>query len=178
VTSFDMLVQFGVTGAIGPVRIDSLLTEIGAEFGPPVDLGRVTKRRRWPHRFGYGDLELCVCSCRRVRSFAVYTHRASIELPQRDCDAGPALVHPPGRQIGRAELRAALDAVDCVLVECKPTAQGQETWRTPGTGVAFTFIKNRGDGTVLVSASVWGDDHACPPVSPGTPEDGFGLAQL
>ncbi len=58
------------------------LSDIAAILGPPWDIGRVSKRRRWPHLFSYGgDAELCVCRCRRVTMISVQTWRKTVELP-------------------------------------------------------------------------------------------------
>ena len=175
-TAIDTLVRLGITGAIGPVHCNAILGGVAAALGAPVDLGRVSKRRRWPHRFGYGDLELCVCRCRRVLSFEVQTRRGTIELPRPARDAGPVLVRYPG-QIGSVELAVALSASGCAVVEVTPPVPVQVTWRAPGSGVAFTFSTDHRDGAVLECAGVWGAGHACPPTAPGTPEDGFGLGE-
>ena len=174
----DALVQFGVTGAIGPVRCDALLGEVAAELGAPEDLGWVSKRRRWPHRFGYGDLELCVCRCRRVLSFEVQTWRGVIDLPPLGRDAGSELVRHSGR-ISSAELTAALSVAGCAVVEETASVPGQMTLRALGGRVAFVFSMDHQHGAVLECAGAYyGTGHACPPIVPGTPEDGFGLGEI
>ncbi|GAA2985769.1 hypothetical protein JCM13580A_02440 [Streptomyces drozdowiczii] len=80
-TAIRILAEFGSSAAIGPMHCGASLSDIAAILGPPWDIGRVSKRRRWPHLFSYGDAELCVCRCRRVTMISVQTWRKTVELP-------------------------------------------------------------------------------------------------
>ncbi|MBR7838605.1 hypothetical protein KDL01_35385 [Actinospica durhamensis] len=175
-TVIDELVQFGLTGAVGPVRCGALLGEIAADLGAPLDLGRVGKQRRWPHRFGYGDLELCACRCRRVLSLTVQTWREAIELPRTGLGPGQWFVRYRER-VGQSELMAALRAAGCAVEEDARPVPGQVTLRALGSGVAFVFGTDHRERALLECADVWGAGHDCPPVEPGMPEDGFGLGE-
>ena len=171
VGALEVLVQFAVTGSIGPLRCDAWLHEIVARLGPPQDLGPVSKRRRWPHRFGYGDVELCVCRCRRVESIDVQAWREEIELPRSQPDA--AAIRCAGR-LTHAQVLAGLRAVGCVVEPITPQPPGQVAVRAARSGVEFVFSMGSGSEPLLDSVGSWVAAHDCPPIRAGAPDDGLG----
>lgn len=60
----NVMAELAATGGIGVVRCGASLTDVAAVLGPPMDLGRIRKRFRWPHRFCYETVEFAVCRCR------------------------------------------------------------------------------------------------------------------
>jgi len=86
------------------------------------DLGSVSKRRRRPCRFGYGDVELCVCRCGRVQSIHVHAWRKQMELSRSQPDA--AVVRSVGR-LTYVQVLAGLRAVGCVMEPITPQPPGQ-----------------------------------------------------
>lgn len=81
VTVIDAMALFGATGRLGPLRCSAALADIAAVLGPPMDGGRVSKRRRWPHRFLYESVELVVCRCRLVERIGVPTWHDDCRIP-------------------------------------------------------------------------------------------------
>ncbi|MEU5701260.1 hypothetical protein [Streptomyces aurantiacus] len=164
----------GSTGAIGPLRYGVSLTDIAATLGPPWDIGRVSKRRRWPHLFSYGDVELCVCRCRLITSMCVQTWRDTISLPDPH-QPGTVVSHPG--QLTHREITSALEATGCrwqsVTLNQPP---GQTALRTEPTGTAFTFRTEGTPEPLLESAGIWMSTHRCVPPAPDAPDDGFGTA--
>jgi hypothetical protein len=65
VTALGVMAEFGSTGKIGPLRCNASLTDIAAALAPSWDIGRISKRTRWPHLFSYGHVELRVCRTAR-----------------------------------------------------------------------------------------------------------------
>ncbi|GJF33835.1 hypothetical protein KNE206_65350 [Kitasatospora sp. NE20-6] len=165
------LAEFGSTAAIGPLRCGAVLGDIAVALGPPWDIGRVSKRRRWPHLFSYGDAELCVCRCRRVTSISVQTWRDTVDLP------GPGTrtsVTSPGPFM-HTQVTAELGAAGCrfspVTFHQPP---GQLALQVESTGVTFTFRTGAGPEPLLDSAAHWIGTHECVPPETDAPDDGFG----
>ncbi|MFI0943291.1 hypothetical protein [Streptomyces sp. NPDC021020] len=165
------LAEFGSTAAIGPLRCGAKLNDVVATLGPPWDIGRVSKRRRWPHLFSYGDAELCVCCCRRVTMISVQTWRETIELPvpgrrSLATSAGP-LTH--------ARVTAELSSIGCrfspVTLHQPP---GQFALQAESTGTTFTFRTNDDSESLLDSVGHWITAHECTPPESDAPDDGFG----
>ncbi|WP_031519795.1 hypothetical protein [Streptomyces sp. NRRL F-5123] len=165
------LAEFGSTAAIGPVHCGAKLNDIAATLGPPWDIGRVSKRRRWPHLFSYGDAELCVCRCRRVTMISVQTWRNTIELPvpgskSLAVSAGP-LTH--------AQVTAELNSIGCrfspVTLHQPPR---QLALQVESTGATFTFRTESGSEALLDSVGHWITAHECTPLEASAPDDGFG----
>jgi hypothetical protein len=172
VSVLDVFVQFAATGAIGPLRCEGSLHEIAAVLGGPQDLGRVSKQRRWPHRFGYGDVELSVCRCRRVQSIHVQAWRESIDLPP--LKPGVATVRPSGR-LTYTQVMAGLQETGCVVEPITSPPPGQLAVRAVRSGVELVFTTDDGAEPLLEKAGSWVAAHDCPPIAEGTPDDGLGL---
>lgn len=170
-TALRTLAEFGSTAAIGPLYCGATLNEIAATLGPLWDIGRVSKRRRWPHLFSYGDAELCVCRCRRITLITVQTWRDSIELPAPGTTALATSAGP----LTRTQVTTELNAIGCrlnrVVLHQPP---GQLALRTEATGVTFTFRTEAGSEPLLESAGHWISSHECTPSTTDAPDDGFG----
>lgn len=171
VGALEVLVQFAVTGAIGPLRCDASLHEIVARLGSPQDLGPVSKRRRWPHRFGYGDVELCVCHCRRVQSIHVQAWREEMELPPPQADAATIRC---ASQLTHVQVLAGLRAIGCVVEPITRQPPGQVAVRAARSGVEFVFSTGGGSEPLLDKVGSWVAAHDCPPIRAGAPDDGLG----
>ncbi|MFE5886063.1 hypothetical protein [Streptomyces hydrogenans] len=162
-TAIRTLAEFGSTAAVGPLRCGATLDDIAATLGPPWEIGPVSKRRRWPRLFSYGDVELCVCRCRRVTMICVQTWRDVLELPVGET--------PPAVFAGsptHAEVTAGLSATGCrfgPVTEHQPP--GQSALRVDSTGVTFTFRTASGSEPLLDSAGHWIATHDCAPPAAG-----------
>ncbi len=174
VTAPHALAEFGSTGAIGPLRCGASLKDIAATLGPPWDIGRVSKRRRWPHLFSYGDVELYVCHCRLITSICVQTWRDTINLPHPH-QPGTIASHP-GRLTHR-QITASLEATGCRWQSVTPNQPpGQTTLRTDPIGAAFTFRTADTPEPLLETAGIWTSALRCVPPAPDASDDGFGAA--
>lgn len=171
VNALRILAEFGSTAAIGPLRCGAELSDLAAALGPPWDIGRVSKRRRWPHLFAYGDVELCVCHCRRVTMISVQTWRDTIDLPVPATKSTATLSGP----LTRTQVTDRLTAIGCCV---NPVAAqqppGQLVLGVESTGTTFTFRTEAGSEPLLVSAGHWISTHECTPQEAGAPDDGFG----
>ncbi|MEU2358979.1 hypothetical protein ABZ599_39585 [Streptomyces misionensis] len=165
------LAEFGSTAAIGPLRCGAKLNDIAAALGPPWDIGRVSRPRRWPHLFSYGDAEFCVCRCRSVTMITVQTWRDAIELPVPETKSLATSAGP----LTYAQVTAELDSIGCrfdpVTLHQPP---GQLALQVESTGTTFTFRTEAGDDTLLDSAVHWISTHECTPPEAHAPDDGFG----
>ncbi|OIJ94875.1 hypothetical protein [Streptomyces colonosanans] len=169
--AIPVLAKFASTGMIGPVHCGASLNEIAAVLGPPWGIGRVSKRRRWPHLFSYGDVELCVCRCRRVTSMSIQTWRDRIELPQPG--SKDAVSHPGDLTL--AAVTAGLDAIGCPtqpVTHHQPP--GQLTLRAEPFGATFTFQAHAVPELLLARVSSWTAVHDCTSPAEDVPDDGFG----
>ncbi|MGP3921421.1 hypothetical protein [Nonomuraea sp. 10N515B] len=169
-TALDVLTGFGSTGRIGPLWCGASLTDISALLGPPWDIGRVSKRTRWPHLFSYGHVELGVCRCRTVTMLSVQTRHATVELPDAETSA---ITSFPAR-LTYQQLTAALETAGCHWQPVPGRSPGSAELRTHPAGVAFTFRTDDGPEPLLENAGAWLDTHDCRPLPPGHPDDGFG----
>jgi hypothetical protein len=165
----ELLAKFGLTGQVGPIYPGAALTDLAARLGPPWDIGRISKRHRWPHLFSYGDIELVACRCRIVTHISIQTHRQHIELPTL---RGGMITIAPG-QLTFEQIATALHKAQCrwTLHNDSP---GSRTLRTQPAGAHFVFDTAVGPAPVLHAASVFGAQHQCPPIPPGQPDDGLG----
>lgn len=77
----EELAQLAVTGSLGALRPDARLEEVAAEYGELEDLGQVSRRHRWPRRWGAGSVELSFCQCRALRSLTLSLVLDSVALP-------------------------------------------------------------------------------------------------
>jgi hypothetical protein len=172
-----LLAQFGLTGQIGPIYPGVLLTDLATRLGPPWDIGRISKRNRWPHLFAYGDVEVVACRCRTVTHISIQVHRCwsselgnSLLLP---APAGGMHTLAPG-QLTFEQVTASLDGARCRWRLHDHDLPDQPTLRTEPVDAWFVFVTKQGSAPVLYSASVSGASHECPPVPPGRPDDGLG----
>ncbi|MFE3517558.1 hypothetical protein [Streptomyces sp. NPDC059166] len=156
------LARFGSTGAIGPLRCGATLDEIEATLGPPWDIGPVSKRRRWPHLFSYGDAELCVCRCRRITLISVQTWRDAIELPVPGTTTLATFAGPLTHTHVTAELNSAGCRLRPVTLHQPP---GQLALQAETTGVTFTFRAEADAEPLLASAGHWISSHECTPAA-------------
>ncbi|WP_329030482.1 hypothetical protein [Streptomyces sp. NBC_01423] len=170
-TAIRSLAEFGSSAAIGPLRCGASLSDITAILGPPWDIGRVSKRRRWPHLFSYGDAELCVCRCRRVTMISVQTWRETVELPVLGTEKRATFTGP----LTHSQITAELSTMGCrfnpVTLHQPP---GQTALQVEATGVTFTFRTEAGSEPLLTNAGHWSTTHTCPPHPTHAPDDGFG----
>lgn len=170
-TVIRTLAEFGSSATIGPLHCGATLDDIAAALGPPWDIGRVSKQRRWPHLFSYGDVELCVCRCRRVTMISVQTWRGAIELPLPGTGEVATFAGP----LTHTQVTAELDLTGCrfspVTLHQPP---GQSALRVESTGVTFTFRTEAGSEPLLESAGHWISTHGCTPPATDAPDDGFG----
>ncbi|MFG1812024.1 hypothetical protein [Streptomyces sp. NPDC049040] len=165
------LAEFGSTAAIGPLRCGASLNDIAAMLGRPWDMGRVSKKRRWPHLFSYGHVELCVCCCRRVTMISVQTWRDTIELPV----AGTTSLATSAGPLTHAQVTAELNAIGCRFT---PVALHQPprqlALQVESTGTTFTFRTETGSEPLLDHAGHWITTHECTRPAADGPDDGFG----
>ncbi|MFI6446531.1 hypothetical protein [Kitasatospora sp. NPDC050543] len=172
--ALDVLAGFGANGRIGPLYRGASLPEITAELGEPWDGGPIDGSNRWPHRFGYGSIDLTVCRCRRVSSMSADVWRESHEI----LDPGSNALIPVGSDLPLRRFTAALDSHGCRWRAEDQPAIGQIDVVTEPAGVVFVFVTRTHDTVfpqpLLANAAVWSAPHDCPPIPPGTPDGGFG----
>lgn len=172
VSALDVLARFGCTAAIGPLRCGAAVDDAVEAFGPPWDMGPVSRRRRWPRLFAYGDAEFCVCRCRRITLISVQTWRDVIELPVPGTTALATLAG----SVTRAQVTAELGGVGCRL---SPVTLGQPpgqiALRAGASGVVFTFRAEADCEPLLENAGHWASGHVCTPPAAGAANDGFGV---
>lgn len=170
-TALNLLAEFGRTGLIGPVGCQVPLSSLTTTLGPPWVGERVDKRQRWPHWFGYGDLQLMVCRCRLVTQVIVPAHRGEVEYPGA------------GTFDSELPLSAVLTRLDALGVpwtrDDRVAGQCSVLTEPDGIAVGYSFVTLDGyDGPPLadpiLAKVVSHDFHDCPPIPPGTPDDGYG----
>lgn len=173
-TLLAIMTELGCRGGIGTLRCGARLPELVTELGPPVDLGRVAERHRWPHRFGYDDLELAVCRCRIVTSLSMVVRDGVAPTIPRHAVESAAIP-------SFAQVVTALDTAGCPWVPSARQLPGELTVHTePAEGMRASFVfgteDDRGtDEPVLAKAGAWiTTAHDCPHVPAGTPDDGLG----
>jgi hypothetical protein len=172
VNVLEVMAEFGSTARMGPLQCNASLTDIAAILGPPWDIGRVSKRTRWPHLFSYGHVELCVCRCRIVTSINVQTWLDPVELPDPRSNTITAF---PARMTYQ-QITGALDATGCRWQPTLRQPPGQVSLDTEPLGVSFTFRTDDGPEPLLDLASAWISAHECTPLPAGLPDDGFGAS--
>ncbi|MEU6743989.1 hypothetical protein [Streptosporangium sandarakinum] len=163
---------FGTTGRIGPLRCGASLPDIAAVLGPPWYSGRISERSRWPHRFVYGDIELCVCPCRIVTPVSVQTWHAPIE----PLSTRTNMITSFSGRMTYWQIIGALDAAGCGRRPAPYRFPGGAYLQAVPSGVVFTFRTDDGNEPepLLKNAAVSIAPHDCPPVPAGTPDDGYG----
>jgi hypothetical protein len=170
-------VEFAATGRLWHLYGGASLDELAEVIGPAGAGGRVHHKRRWPRWFGYHDVQLCVCRCRRIEMIIVPAWHRPCEVP----GARPGVSHVvPAMPYG--QIVAAIESAGCAWEpEDYPGLASQCTvlTRPAGGRVGFVFVTETGRGLplpepVLNKIVATPEPHVCPPVAPGTPDDGYG----
>jgi hypothetical protein len=154
----DVLTNMAKTGRLGPVFSGAEWSDVTAALGEPWDIGMMSRNRKWPRLFAYGDLELSVCRCRKVSLICVQTWRDVVELPQSL--VGGTGTFPAG--LMHADVVSALDRTGCPWEPYLPLTFGDQCSlvATP-TGVNFTFEIPEGESPVLNIMGLPDDGHDC-----------------
>lgn len=146
------------TGRLGPVFSGADWSDVTAALGEPWDVGAMSRNRKWPRLFAYGDLELSVCRCRKVSLICVQTWRDVVELPPST--VGGAGTFPAG--IRRSDVVSALGQVGCAWAPYAPLTFGdQGSLAVIPSGAIFTFEISEGEESVLNVMGLPGDGHDC-----------------
>lgn len=157
------LARFAETASLGEIRVGASFDDVARIHGEYYEAG-VPDRARWPRLFGFGDVELSVCRCRRVNLICVQTWREETELPHEDragCEAFP------GRPT-QDEVTEALDAAGVGWRAHPPlTLPGQTAIVADITAVSFVFELEDDEPPRLNVVGAPGDFHECPQGSTG-----------
>lgn len=153
-----MLAGMAKTARLGPVFAGADWNDVTGALGEPWDIGTMSRKRKWPRLFAYGDLELSVCHCRRVSLICVQTWRDVVELPASV--AGGTGVFPAG--LTYADVVSGLDAAGCAWEPYDAlTFGGQCSLTATGSGANFVFEIPEGGEPVLNVMGLPDDGHAC-----------------
>ncbi len=117
----DVLTNMAKTGRLGPVFSGADWNDVTAALGEPWDIGTMSRNRKWPRLFAYGDLELSVCRCRKVSLISVQTWRDVVELPPSV--VGGTGTFPAG--LRHTDIVSALDKAGCSREPCPPQTFGR-----------------------------------------------------
>ncbi|MFF5185678.1 hypothetical protein ACFY30_18155 [Streptomyces sp. NPDC000345] len=154
----DVLTSMAKTGRLGPVFSGADWNEVTTALGEPWDIGTMSRNRKWPRLFAYGDLELSVCRCRKVSLICVQTWRDVVELPPSV--VGGTGTFPAG--LKHADVVSALDMAGCSWEPHAPLTFGNQCSLTAITsGANFTFEIPEGEEPVLNVMGLPGDGHDC-----------------
>jgi hypothetical protein len=165
-----LLVRFAVTGAWGPLAMNTPLHDITAAWGEASVDAPIGKRRAWPRLLSYGDVEVCVCDCRRVSLICVQTWRETVDLPTPD--HGRLRTLPSTLTFDT--VTEALTAARCPWTDDpKLTLLGQRALLAGPFGTSFVF-EILEDGTVVLN--VVGLHHPLHHCGPSIPSPGSGAA--
>ncbi|MFC1407505.1 MULTISPECIES: hypothetical protein [Streptacidiphilus] len=156
----DVLTERVRLGQLGPVANGAAWATVTQALGEPFEVA-IGKRRSWPRLFAYGDLEISVCSCKKIIMVCLQTWRDVVDLPV-------GLVGRetfPG-QPTYAEVTEALDRAGCVWQLYEPlTFDTQCSIQVPSTGVNFTFEIPEGEDPLLNIVGLAPRHHDCPAFS-------------
>ncbi|MGV9313591.1 hypothetical protein ACWDR0_15575 [Streptomyces sp. NPDC003691] len=154
----DVLTRMAKTGRLGPVYSGADWNDVIAALGEPWVIGTMSRNRKWPRLFAYGDLELSVCRCRKVSLICVQTWRDVVELPPSV--AGGTGTFPAG--LKHADVVSALDRADCSWAPHAALTFGNQCSLTAiASGASFTFEIAEGEDPVLNVMGLPGDGHDC-----------------
>ncbi|MGW7086757.1 hypothetical protein ACWGH2_25145 [Streptomyces sp. NPDC054871] len=154
----DALTGMAKTGRLGPVFSGADWNGVTAALGEPWDIGTMSRSRKWPRLFAYGDLELSVCRCRKVSNICVQTWRDVVELP-------PSVVEGVGTfpaGLKYADIVSALDKAGCSWETYPPLTFGDQCSLVAiPSGANFIFEIPKGEEPVLNVMGLPGDGHDC-----------------
>ncbi|MBD0743889.1 hypothetical protein [Streptomyces sp. CBMA152] len=177
----DAFVEFGRTGRLGALHGGAWLTEVAAVHGTPWTGGRVYDKRRWPHWFGYGDVSLCVCGCRRIEMISIPTWHRKCLVPG---DRPDRLRRVPPLTYGMIVPALDTAGVEWHLDEYPGLPQRTVVTEPVDGRVEFVFTTEEycyeSDREIPLRTPVLNKivaaaaPHECPPIPPGTPDDGWG----
>ncbi|MFF7755260.1 hypothetical protein ACFZCP_39960 [Streptomyces sp. NPDC007971] len=154
----DVLTTMAKTGRLGPVFSGASWSNVTTALGEPWDIGTMSRNRKWPRLFAYGDLELSVCCCRKISLICVQTWRDVIELPPSV--AGGTDTFPA--DLKHANVVSALDEAGCSWAPYPPLTFGNQCSLVAiPTGANFTFEIPEGEESVLNVLGLPGDGHDC-----------------
>ncbi|MFJ8624603.1 hypothetical protein ACIRD3_17405 [Kitasatospora sp. NPDC093550] len=178
-----LLTGLATTGGLGDLHCGASLPELAARYGEPWDGGRIHRATRWPHGFGWGDVQTVFCRCRELRSLSLPVWHGELELPL----PGGASV-TLGTRVTESALMAALTATGhswrTVTYENLPDQRN--LMFSPAEEVRVELVLTNREAYdeppleefVLHKAVLWDCDHVDCPEPDGTlPDDGWGAAE-
>lgn len=152
------LARFANTASLGEMRVGASIDDVARFHGEYFD-SPTRRRGTWPRLFGFGDVELYVCRCRRVNMISIQTWRDETGLPHEDragCETFP----------GRPTYDEVAEALDAAGVGWRPhpslTLPGQIALIADVTAVSFVFELEDGEPPALNVVGAPGDFHECP----------------
>ncbi|WP_194917004.1 hypothetical protein [Catenulispora rubra] len=152
------LARFADSASLGEMRVGASIDDVARFHGEYFD-GPTLRRKQWPRLFGFGDVELYVCRCRRVNMICIQTWRDETELPYEEragCETFP----------GQPTYDEVTEALDAAGVGWCPypslTLPGQTAIIADVTAVSFVFVLEDGDPPLLNAVGAPGDFHECP----------------
>ncbi|MGW0184731.1 hypothetical protein ACWDV7_03120 [Streptomyces sp. NPDC003362] len=154
----DVLTSMAKTGRLGPVFSGADWNDVTAALGEPWDVGALSRNRKWPRLFVYGDLELSVCRCRKVSLICVQTWRDVVELPASV--VGGTGIFPA--RLRHTDVVSALEKAGCSWKLYAPLTFGNQcSLAAIPSGATFIFEIAEGEEPVLNVMGLPGDGHDC-----------------
>ncbi|MGY1583186.1 hypothetical protein [Streptomyces sp. MN13] len=154
----DVLTSMAKTGRLGPVFSGADWNDVTAALGEPWDVGALSRNRKWPRLFVYGDLELSVCRCRKVSLICVQTWCDVVELPASV--VGGTGIFPA--RLGHTDVFSALEKASCSWEPYAPLTFGNQcSLAAIPSGATFIFEIAEGEEPVLNVMGLPGDGHDC-----------------
>ncbi|MEV0094064.1 hypothetical protein [Streptomyces sp. NPDC050738] len=167
VTLVEELAQLAATGAVGALRPGARLADVAAAYGEPADLGQVSRKHRWPRRFGAGSVELLFCRCRTLRSLTLSLMQDPVTLP----GPGPGQVRRFDAHVTEPALATSMGGRSCqwTVRDYEFGQRDLELSPAEEVRVSFAFVdRDSHDGPrfeewTLAKAGFWTLGHgACP----------------
>ncbi|MBC3840618.1 hypothetical protein GXW82_11155 [Streptacidiphilus sp. 4-A2] len=153
----DVLTELARSGTLGPVANGATLDTVAQALGEPFEVV-IGKRRSWPRLFAYGDLEINVCSCKKIILVCLQTWRDVVDLP-----AGLLGRETFPGQPKYADVTEGLDRAGLLWQPCEPLTFGtQRSIQVPSSSVNFTFEIPEGEDPLLNIVSIPPCPHDCP----------------
>jgi hypothetical protein len=154
----DVLADMAKKGRLGPVFSGADWSDVTATLGEPWEIGTMSRRRKWPRLFSYGDLELSVCRCRKVSLICVQTWRDFVELPPSVAGGTDTF---PG-ELKHADVVSALNKADCSWEPHRPLTFGNQcSLLAIPSGATFVFEIPEGEEPVLNVMGLPDVEHDC-----------------